>query len=182
MAKASVHGQKRILLVNRDFQLRYTKLALVVGAASTGLTALIILYPLYEFRILRIPRFLPLPILSAMAAATFSNMAFIGSMALVLTHKIAGPMYSLARAMRWLGLGRLGTKLSQRPADDLKFMVRQFNHMAAGLRAQAEADLEALELALSLLGEAPQRAPHLVALKEHLTKQCRRLEKRLHDS
>ncbi|MCX6129316.1 MAG: hypothetical protein NTX25_09680, partial [Proteobacteria bacterium] len=58
--------KQRLILINRDFQFRYTGAAVLVGLLSTTLTCSVILYPLYQFEILRIPRFLPWPILIVM--------------------------------------------------------------------------------------------------------------------
>ncbi len=69
MAKPS----KRIYLINRDFQLRYAYAAVFVGLMSTIVTTTVLLYPLYKFEIVRIPQFLPLPIMSAMVAAALIN-------------------------------------------------------------------------------------------------------------
>jgi hypothetical protein len=101
-------NHKRIFLVNRDFQLRYTRAAIGVGILSTALTTTIILYPLYTFEILRIPRFLPTPILATMAMACLVNIVFLAIMGIFVTHKIAGPMYSLVRHFRLVGMARFG--------------------------------------------------------------------------
>src|SRR6186997_212279 len=95
---------KRIYLINRDFQMRYTLAAVVVGLLSTILTLIILLVPLYTFEILQIPRFLPLPIFGIMAMAAFVNILSVGLMGVFITHRIAGPMYSLVRSFRRIEL------------------------------------------------------------------------------
>ena len=92
--------RKRLYLVNRDFQLRYSGAAVIVGILSTALTVILILYPLYQFEILRIPRFLPTPILLIMAVAALINVSLVGVLGIFITHRIAGPMYSLVREFR----------------------------------------------------------------------------------
>ena len=72
--------------------MRYTKSAVVIGLVSTFLTSVVILYPLYQFQILRIPKFLPIPILFAMILAAVINIAIIGVMGILMPHRIAGPM------------------------------------------------------------------------------------------
>jgi len=118
----------------------------VVGFFSTLLTSALILYPLYIFKILVIPRFLPTPILLAMAMAAVLNMIFIGALAVLLTHRIAGPMYSLARQMREIAAGQWRTShLHLRKHDDLKYVMRNFNELVEGLIGLGEADLRMVD-------------------------------------
>ena len=124
--------------------MRYARSAVLVGLFSTVLTSVLILYPLYIFEILRIPRFLPLPMLGAMLAAAGVNMAVIAVMAVLVAHKVAGPMFSLVRSFRRAGAGQLDCDLNLREGDELKFVVRNFNDMLRGLRQRAAEDLELL--------------------------------------
>lgn len=133
---------KRILLVNRDFQIRYTKAAIGVALVSTVLTCSVILYPLYTFEILRIPKFLPVPILLAMVAAAFINVGLIGFFGFLITHKLAGPAYALSREFYKITNGRLGSQLKVRDGDELKYLVRTFNEMSEALAASTKVELE----------------------------------------
>jgi methyl-accepting chemotaxis protein len=136
---------KRIFLVNRDFQLRYTRAAIGVGILSTTLTAVVILYPLYTFEILRIANFLPLPILLTMVFACLINVGFLGAMGIIVTHKIAGPMYSLVRHIRLVGMGHLTEPMRLRDTDELKFVVRNFNEMVDDLRGVTLTDIKNMD-------------------------------------
>jgi methyl-accepting chemotaxis protein len=136
---------KKIFLVNRDFQLRYTRAAIGVGILSTILTAVVILYPLYAFEILRIASFLPVPILATMAFACLINMTFLGAMGIIVTHKMAGPMYSLVRHFRVVAMGRFTEPMRLREDDELKFVVRNFNEMVEELKGAALIDVQILD-------------------------------------
>jgi len=136
--------RKRIYLVNRDFQLRHTKSAVIIGLMSTALTALVILFPLYEFKILRIPKFLPWPVLTSMGLAAVINIGIVAFMGIMVTHRIAGPMYSLVRSLRRVAMGRFDRLMGQRDGDELKFVVRNFNDMLQGLQSMTARDLETL--------------------------------------
>lgn len=137
--------RKRIYLVNRDFQFRYTGAAVLVGLTSTALTIFIILYPLYQFEILRIPKFLPLPILGTMFAAALINIILVGLMGVIITHKIAGPMYSMVRQFRRVENGQWYGRMGLRPDDEMKYLVRNFNEMLHGIQRQSQGDLEILD-------------------------------------
>jgi hypothetical protein len=118
---------KRMYLVNREFQMRYVRIAVVVGLCSTILTMLLILYPLFHFQVLRFPNFLPLPFLLGMMAASILNFLAVAMVSIIITHRVAGPMFALVRQFRLLQFGRLNATLKVRDSDDLKFVVRNFN-------------------------------------------------------
>jgi hypothetical protein len=130
----------------------------VVGVFSTLLTSGLILYPLYVFKILVIPRFLPTPILVAMGLAAVANMVFIGLLAVLLTHRIAGPKYSLVRQMREVASGNWRSWLSLRKHDDLKYVMRNFNELIEGLIATGREDVKSLDALQSKVEQALQTA------------------------
>lgn len=129
---------KRIYLVNRDFQGRYVRIALAVGACSTALTLILILYPLFYLDILRWPNFVPPPFIAAMVAAAIINFAVVGWMGILVTHRVAGPMYSLVRHCRLIQEGRIPPPMRIRDTDELKFVVRNFNEALAALATKAQ--------------------------------------------
>jgi methyl-accepting chemotaxis protein len=165
--------RKKIFLVNRDFQLRYTKAAVGVGILSTALTAALILYPLYTFEIIRIAGFLPAPILGGMVVAAVINIAFLALMGIIVTHKIAGPMYSLVRHIRMIGMGQWEELMRQRDGDDLRFVVRNFNEMITELQGMTENDIsemDALIDSLSKLNGCDEQIAQAAAIKNKLKK------------
>lgn len=131
---------KRIYLINRDFQLKYVRWAVLVGVGSTLLTVVVILYPLFQFRILHSIAFLPTPFFWAMAIAGAMNFAAVATLALLITHRIAGPMFSLVRQFRQIQTGKYGTGLRVREDDELKFVVRNFNDLVDYLINTARGD------------------------------------------
>lgn len=135
-------NQKKLYLVNRDLQLRYASAAALVGVLSTILTTSLILVPLYQFEILRIPRFLPWPILLMMVAAAFVNVAVIGLMTIHVTHRLAGPMFSLVRQLRRIEEGQWHGSFKLREGDDLRYVARNFNGMLASLQRRCQGDLQ----------------------------------------
>lgn len=136
---------KKLYLINRDFQLRYTKIAVIVGLCSTALTLFLVLFPLFQFRIIRFPDFLPTPFLLAILLAALLNFAIVATMGILVTHRIAGPMFSLVRQFRILQTGRLDAHLRIREGDDLKYVVRNFNEMVDGLADGVKKDVTNLD-------------------------------------
>lgn len=167
MEAQSPKARKRIYLVNRDFQFRYTGAAVLVGLTTTFLTIFTLLYPLYQFEILRIPKFLPLPILSTMLAAAVINILLVGLMGVIITHKIAGPMYSMVRQFRRVENGQWFGHMHLRPDDEMKYLVRNFNEMLGGIQNLGQADLDLINQVVSELDkmgvqdESPLRAKSL---------------------
>lgn len=163
MEAQSPKARKRIYLVNRDFQFRYTGAAVLVGLTSTLLTVITILYPLYQFEILRIPKFLPLPILGTMLAAALVNILLVGLMGVIITHKIAGPMYSMVRQFRRVENGQWYGRMHLRPDDEMKYLVRNFNEMLGGIQNLGQSDLDLINQVVSefdkmgVQGESPAR-------------------------
>lgn len=137
--------RKKLYLLNRHFQFRFMGLAVVVGSFSTILTTVIILYPLYAFRILRIPEFLPLPILGLMIFAALINVALISYMTVTVTHRIVGPLYNLVKNMRRFESPNWNGHIKVREKDELKYVVRNFNSMVDRIVECLDKDLERLK-------------------------------------
>ena len=154
MEEKTYKQKQRILLVNRDFQLRYAGVAVLVGLLSTLLTALLILFPLYAFEILRIPRFLPWPVLILMGFAALLNMFLVAFMGVLMTHRIAGPMYSLVRQFRRVEEGYWCGQLKLRDEDELRYVVRNFNAMMESVHRQASQDVEQLEALEKIINDS----------------------------
>jgi hypothetical protein len=152
----TLRPKQRIYLVDRAFQFRYIWAAIGMGFVSTGLTALVILYPLYTFEILRIPRFLPWPILGAMLLAVVINIVSIGMMGLIMTHRVAGPVFGMIRQLRRVGMGIFTGELRVRPGDELQPLVRNLNNMIESLAKLTTADLARVAEIRAALETGPQ--------------------------
>lgn len=137
--------RKKLYLINRHFQFRFMWLAVTVGLFSTVLTTIIILYPLFMFRILRIPEFLPLPILGVMALAALVNIALISYLTITVTHRVVGPLYNLVRNMRRFESPHWSGHIRVREKDELQYVMRTFNSMIDCIIAALNKDLDALQ-------------------------------------
>lgn len=180
MGKQASKQSKRLFLINRDFQIRHTRSAIVVGLVSTILTAIVILYPLYFFQILRIPRFLPAPILLAMALAAVLNIVIVGVMGIFVTHRIAGPMYSLVRSFRKVSIGKYEASMGFRADDELKFVVRNFNNMIEALRGFAVQDIKMINKTIILV-ESLEKAEEIEKIRSELGELKKSIESRLEE-
>jgi HAMP domain-containing protein len=163
-----IRARKKILLVNRDFQLRYSYAAVAVGFLSSVVSAVVLLFPLYQFEILRIPNFLPLPVMLGMGVAVLVNIGIVALLGLFITHRIAGPMYSLVRAFRRVELGLWAGHMRLRKDDDLKYVVRNFNQMVDGLVQTGRTDVDRISSVLDDIetGRIPEASRKAAELKE----------------
>jgi len=150
--------KKRIFLVNRDLQFRYAKSAAFVGLVSSILTGVVIIYPLYAFKILAIPKFLPAPILLSMVLAVVLNVFVIAGFSVFMTHKLAGPIYGLLREFRRIAAGYFGHEMRVRKDDELKYLIRNFNEVSLSLKESAELDIASLSKALLALEQGHANA------------------------
>lgn len=116
-------------------------IAALVGAAATLLTSMVILFPLYLFEILRIPNFLPWPVLVAMVVAVGCNVVMIMGLSVYVTQRVAGPAFSMIKHFRQVEQGVLGVAMQVRADDELKHVVRNYNEMLEGLRRMTREDL-----------------------------------------
>ncbi len=137
--------RKKLYLINRHFQFRFMWLAVTVGLFSTVLTAIIILYPLFMFRILRIPEFLPLPIFGVMTLAALVNIALISYLTITVTHRVVGPLYNLVRNMRRFESPNWNGHIRVREKDELQYVMRNFNNMIDCIVGTINKDLEVLQ-------------------------------------
>lgn len=178
--KANKH-RKRLFLINRAFQLRYAGAAAFVGVLSTAISAALILFPLYQFEILRIPRFLPVPVLGVMFLAACINVAVVGYMAIHITHRMAGPMYSMVRELRRVKEGRWSGQMRLREGDELKLVVRNFNEMLVSLSHSASEDLESVDLVNRSIDQAISNGSQvdLTSAAQELDKLRERISRRL---
>jgi len=76
---------------------------------------------------------LPILIQTALVVIILTSIATI-IVTLFVSHKIAGPLYRLKKAMGDLGEGNFSTEIKLREMDQLKDMAEAFNSMAAKLK------------------------------------------------
>ncbi len=142
---------KKLFLINRDFQLRYVRSAVMVGLCSTVLTVFLLLFPLFRLQILRFPNFVPFPFLLAIIAASVLNFVIVALMSILMTHRIAGPMFAVVRHIHILQSGKLRPGLRVRADDDLKYLIRNFNGFVEFLMEQNKQDQQRASAVVSAL-------------------------------
>jgi nitrogen fixation/metabolism regulation signal transduction histidine kinase len=104
-----------------------------------------------------------------LASLLVAFIAAIGVVAIVITHRIVGPLFRLRRMARDVAEGRLGIPpFGLRPGDELQEVFETFSEMVLALRKQAQDQVTALDAASA--GDATALARMKIDLEARLTK------------
>jgi hypothetical protein len=85
---------------------------------------------------------------------------------IVLTHKIAGPLFKMRRYLGEIERGRLGKIFGLRKGDQLQDFFAALDRMHGALRAAAQADLELLEKVAAAVDKGEDARSLLAPLRE----------------
>jgi len=102
----------------------------------------------------------------------------IGGVGILLTHKVAGPLYKISSFFGRIRDNRLGPAPAKlRKGDELQDFYLSFREMHQAIRGRAEEDVRVLEGALSALESAPDaRSATAQRAIEDLRQLCKRKE------
>lgn len=174
--------KRRTYLVDRGFQLKYTAILVVVGAAITALfgtmmyqahvaaTHMMNLPAAFEAQVSHSYDDHLLWITAAIAVVMTLSLALFG---VLITHRVAGPIFIMARYIRALGDGQWPAMRPLRKNDELKDFFSSFQESVEMMRSRDASDLAAIDSALSVLEKhcaaqgdgAKDLNPALVSLK-----------------
>jgi nitrogen fixation/metabolism regulation signal transduction histidine kinase len=83
----------------------------------------------------------------------------IGVAGIMVTHRVAGPIFKMKRQLRDVGDGHLKMPSKLRKGDELVHFFETFEHMVQSLRDRQQSEIEMLERAMQRLeGQAPEEA------------------------
>jgi methyl-accepting chemotaxis protein len=83
----------------------------------------------------------------------------IGIAGIIVTHRVAGPIFKMKRHLRDVGEGHLKMPGKLRKGDELVHFFDTFEHMVQSLRDRQQSEIEMLERAMQRLeGQAPEEA------------------------
>lgn len=152
--------KRRTYLVDRTFQLKYTGILMVVGAAITALfgtmmyqahvaaTEMMVLPERYRDVVTHSYDDHLLYMVAGIAVVMTLSLALFG---VLVTHRVAGPLYIMARYIRQLGEGQWPTIRPLRKNDELKQFFSSFQESVEMMRSRDAADLAAVQAALGQL-------------------------------
>ncbi len=177
MAEANAadgHRPRRTYLVDRGFQLKYTLILVGVGLAATLALGLWMWHTRRQTTELAaadpaLGHLLASGDLYAFAGIAVLVSASLGLLGLVVTHRVAGPLFVMGHYMSVLARGRFPRMRTLRRSDELRAFFRQFLDAVDALKAREARHAAMLEDAVErmrpLAGRAPELAPALEALE-----------------
>jgi hypothetical protein len=116
-----------------------------------------------------------------MVALGFGLVIILSAYLVIMTHKVAGPLFKVSMYFDHMAEGRLGTVTPLRRGDMLQDFFGDFKDMHEALRAHSLADLATMEQALAALRDGTDAATRgkldsaLDALAQHLAQRKKQL-------
>jgi methyl-accepting chemotaxis protein len=121
-----------------------------------------------------------------MVAVGFALVIILSAYLVIMTHKVAGPLFKVSVYFDHMADGRLGAVTPLRRGDMLQDFFGDFKAMHESLRTRAQADADAMERAVKTLRDAHNQADYrgdarsrlddaLEALDHHVAERKRRL-------
>jgi nitrogen fixation/metabolism regulation signal transduction histidine kinase len=168
-------GYKRSLrnyLLNSSYQLRFTGVIVVISAILTGGLGYLVLHNAHEAsRVVQVRAMDPTDELAQQLVKQFASgdrmlmitliaFGFILSVVLaaygiVLTHKVAGPLFKITLHLDKIRDGKLGVVYNLRKGDQLVDFFAHFKSAHDALRHRTEEDIALLDKAIAAAGASP---------------------------
>jgi len=168
-------GYKRSLrnyLLNSSYQLRFTGVIVVISAILTGGLGYLVLHNAHEAsRVVQVRAMDPTDELAQQLVQQFAHgdrilmvtliaFGFILSVVLaaygiVLTHKVAGPLFKITNHLDKIRDGKLGVVYNLRKGDQLVDFFEHFKGAHDALRQRTEEDIALLDKAIAAAGSGP---------------------------
>ncbi|HSS00510.1 MAG TPA: hypothetical protein VLM79_25805 [Kofleriaceae bacterium] len=121
-----------------------------------------------------------------MIAVGFGLVVILSAYLVIMTHKVAGPLFKVSMYFDHMAEGRLGAVTPLRRGDMLQDFFGDFKAMHESLRTRAQADADAMERAVAALRDSHNQADYrgdararlddaLEALDHHVTQRQKQM-------
>lgn len=176
-AGATSKQPRRVYLVDRAFQVKYTLLLMAAGLAAALVLGLWVWQAhLHVAEIASLdPRLRPLveagdrQLLVVFLGMAVLMAAALGLLGILVTHRVAGPVHVMGHYMSVLAQGRFPAMRTLRRRDELKGFFRVFLEAVSRLKQREAAHAamlqEAVEKMRHAAGKAPELEPAIAALE-----------------
>jgi hypothetical protein len=163
---------RRTFLIERRFQLKYTSIMVIVGLLITFcFGGLMYRAHLQAMEVLGLPNSFERVVINTYDHDVFFvviGIALLMSAALavfgvLVTHRIAGPVYIIGRYVQELGEGQFPVMRPLRRADELRDFFRAFQEAVDQIRSRDASDVATLDSALAQLEGFCARTPEAAA-------------------
>jgi hypothetical protein len=155
--------RRSVLLIDPQFQLKYTGLVVALGAIISIICAYFIyraynentqLLELSEAVGAEISRRESTTIVTVVVAFVVLEIVALGFWGILVTHRIAGPIFIISRYVRILKDGSYPDMRPLRDGDEMKSFFDLFAAMVDNFKTKDKEELAAMEEAISKLGDA----------------------------
>lgn len=188
-AQARAKVGRRNFLIDRSFQTKYTAYMVLVGAAISILFGAMMYQAHVEAtQLIDMPDPLREAVKSQDASLLWLVLAIslvmavaLGLFGVLVTHRIAGPIYVFSHYMNVLGRGRYPLLRPLRKKDELKSFYEVFHEAVTAMRARDKSEGQLLQDIARVLDEAAARSADNAALKP-AAEQLRTIGQRMLDA
>ena len=178
---AKTDGHRRRYLVDRGFQLKYAFLMALAGLLVAGVfglwlhqahaqaTSLLALDPETRALVERSDRLL----LAAFAAIGLLLAAALALLGVVITHRVAGPVWVMGHYLEVLAQGRFPRMRTLRRSDELKVFFSMFLDAVESMKVREAKHAAVLEDAVQRMRAVAARSPELASAIDALAAAAR---------
>jgi hypothetical protein len=162
----------RNYLLNAGLQLRFTLIIVAISATLTGGLGYVVMSKAHEAsRVVQVRAMDPTDEMAQQLVTQFAHndkvmmavlIAFglllsviLSAYGIVLTHKVAGPLYKVTLYLDKMRDGKLGQVYNLRKGDELVEFFEHFKTAHDALRARTQEDIALLDKAIAAVGNAP---------------------------
>jgi methyl-accepting chemotaxis protein len=128
---------RRQYVVNREMQSKYAWSGVLIGLASSALSAGMLMWSFWSFNIWQGQR-LPQPVIVVISIVLVMNGLGIYVATVLSTQRIAGPLFNLMKQFQKVAAGSLDTRVVFRKGDELHYVGRRFNEMVDRLQEREQ--------------------------------------------
>ena len=134
--------QRRTMLVKRSLQYKYIASIFVCVVLAVILIGMDLYYTLYKLLLLDNPSLVPLlqHANSVFIVRVLLYLAIVFVVALIISNRLAGPIYRFEKSAQEVGAGNLTHRVSLRTGDELLELQEEFNAMVSGIQSLVQKD------------------------------------------
>ena len=162
--------QRRTMLVKHSLQYKYIASIFVCVVLAVILIGMDLYYTLYKLILLDNPSLVPLlhHANSVFIVRVALYLAIVFVVALIISNRLAGPIYRFERSAQEVGTGNLTHRVSLRTGDELLELQEEFNAMVSGLQSLVQKDRNLVKRLSARLEALQKNPPDAGALREEL--------------
>lgn len=156
--KSKDKERRKIIIINKMFQMKYS-IRVFIASLLPSVFLLLLIYwwninylkqiltglEIYDEGLQAIVLKEAMPNIFHLLLLIFISSLFLGIAVLFVTHKIAGPMFSLKKFMKMVEAGSYNLNLNFRKKDELKDIATSFNNMLSSILNKEKEEIKIIK-------------------------------------